>query len=107
MQEIIDYREWVNHPYLRKLVSRSDYDGDAAFTVRNPTEADFSDSISVSLEFRINEGEWTKAPFAERAVFIDQVSVAWYYPFNYHPLFELDPERKGKQVPHWRAIVTK
>lgn len=107
MQEIIDQKDWEGHPFLSKLTSRSDFDGDAALTIENPTEEDFRESLSVSLEYRINNGDWIKASFAESTAFIDEISMAWYYSFSYHPLFEFDPEFKGQQVHNWRAIITK
>jgi hypothetical protein len=107
MQEIIYERDWKNHPFLSKLTSRSDFDGDAALTVKDPTTDDFEHSLSVSLEYRIKDGDWIKAPFADSTAFIDEISMAWYYDFSYHPLFEIYPERRGQQTHEWRAVVTK
>jgi hypothetical protein len=106
VQEIIHENNWVSHPFLSRLTRRSDLDGDAALTVVNPTQEDFAYALRVTLERRIGEGEWAQAAFSESTAFIDEVSMAWYYSFMYHPLFELDAESKGKQVHEWRAVVT-
>ena len=107
MQEIIEEKDWSSHPFLSRLTGRSDFDGDAALTILNPTEDDFKESLKVTLEYRINDGEWVKAPFADSTAFIDEMRMAWYYSFNYHPLFELNPELKGKMVHEWRAIISR
>lgn len=107
MQEIIEQKDWDNHPFLSRLTGRSDFDGDAALTIQNPTEDDFRESLKVTLEYRVNNGEWIKAAFAESAGFIDEISMAWYYSPSYHPLFDVVPELKGKQVHEWRAIISK
>ena len=106
MQEIIERRDWGNHPFLSRLTGRSDFDGDAALTILHPTEDDFRESLKVTLEYRINKGEWIKAPFADSTAFIDEISMAWYYSSSYHPLFEFHPDLRGKQVHEWRAIVS-
>ena len=107
MQEIIEQKDWEDHPFLSKLTGRSDFDGDAAFTIKNPTEDDFRNSLSVRLEYRINDGDWIEAPFAASTAFIDDCSMAWYYSDNDHPLFELYPDRKGQQVHEWRAVLNR
>ena len=107
MQEIIEEKDWASHPFLSKLIVRSDYDGDAALTIAYPSPEDFQASKSVVLEFSINGSSWETAPFAASTSFIDGSSMAWYFRFDYHPLFEFDPEFKGKQVHEWRAIITK
>lgn len=107
MQEIIDQKDWANHPFLSKLTVRSDYDGDAAFTVKNPTPDDFIEAETVSLEYSVNGGEWVRAAFADETPFIDEMSMGWYFKPSYHPLFELYADEKGKQVHHWRAVINK
>lgn len=107
MQEFIEKKDWSGHPFLSKLTMRSDYDGDACYTIENPSPEDFEESKKVVLESSVNGCPWKAVPFAEETSFINERSMAWYFSFNYHPLFELDPELKGKQVHHWRAVITK
>jgi hypothetical protein len=107
MQEIIDEKDWAAHPFLSKLTVSSDYDGDAAYRIENPTPEHFEESKKVALESSINGSPWEAVPFADSTAFINESSMAWYFSFNYHPLFEVSPELKGRQVHNWRAVITK
>ena len=84
---------------------RSDYEGDASYTIENPSVQDFEEAKNVVLERSVNDGPWEVAPFDDSAPFINEMAPAWYWTFLYHPYFELDPELKGKQIHKWRAIV--
>jgi len=105
MIETIVQKDWADHPFLSKLIVRSDYDGDASYTIKNPTEEDFKMSLAVNLEYRIQGGNWQLAAFAAKTAFIDDSSMAWYFSPFYHPLFELNSDTKEKQVHEWRAII--
>ena len=106
MEEVIGQEEWKNHAFLSKLKIRSDYDGDAAFTISDPTEDDYKESLSVRLEYRINGGDWIAASFASSTAFIDESSMAWYFNFSYHPWMAFDRDQPEKDVHEWRAVIT-
>jgi hypothetical protein len=105
MPEIIEKKDWSSHPFLSKLTMRSDYDGDAAYTIENPSDQDFEEAKKVVLERSVNDGPWEAAPFADSAPFINEMAPAWYFSFMYHPGFEFVPDLKGKQIHKWRAII--
>lgn len=106
MQEFIESKDWSNHPFLSKLTIRSDYDGDPAFTIKNPTPEDYVEAKKVTLEYSVNGGDWKLAAFTDTTPFIDEMSMGWYFNPSFHPLLELHPDYKGENKLAWRARIS-
>lgn len=105
MPTIIPAKEWNNHPILSKLYSKSDFDGDSAYTIDDPTPNQRDFLLNLTLEYRKPGQDWEASPFHETATFWDGSRMAWYHPYLYHPMFEIVDELKGQHTPEWRAVV--
>ena len=105
MSTIIPSSEWNNHPILSRLYSKSDFDGDSAYTIDDPLGLDREFLLTLTLQYREPGKDWEDAPFDMSATFLDGSRIAWYHPPFYHPAFEVTSELRGKHAPTWRAIV--
>lgn len=97
---------WKDFPPLDALEVASDLDGDAAFLLRGLTNHQIESLSRISLEYLHND-IWVEAPFSESSAFPSKdwdIAPCWYFPFDYHPLFELVPDLRGTP-PEWRAVV--
>ncbi len=97
--------EWSNHPILSKLYSKSDLDGDSAYTIDYPSDVERQFLLNLTLQYREPGKDWEDASFDLSATFLDASRMAWYHPPFYHPLFEVTSELRGKHTPTWRAVV--
>jgi hypothetical protein len=100
MKEVFPSSEWENHPFMSRLQTRSDIDGDSAFCILDVTEDEIEFSKRVQIFSRINGGEWWEAPFNLSQAFVWFNSPAWYYTLGkpFHPYMLLDKADKA----NWR-----
>ena len=101
-------KDWDQHPFLKRLTVRSDFDGDSAFCLgsdASPEDIEFANKVKIFS--RLNGGEWKLAPFTPEQAFVWFTSPAWHYALGamFHPGFLLESGEREKWNWEFKAIV--
>lgn len=102
----IPWEEWGDHPILRRLGYKSDFDGDGTLCLKDFDPAELKDCQAIAIDFSEDDGRtWKSAGFDESINYIDSVGAGWYWLASSHPLDEFNPEYRGMSRAILRATL--
>lgn len=100
MPRYLERKNWPDHPILRRLVGRSDFDTDPTFQLRDYDPKEFGACVAIRIEGSDDGGKtWRSSEFSDRIAYIDEPGAGWRWPFSSEGVYF-----RSEQL-IWRAVL--
>lgn len=103
----IPKEEWGEHPILRRVGYKSDFDGDGTLNLKDYNPSEFESCKAISIDVSEDGGaSWRSSSFVDDIIYIDSIGAGWAWLASYHPFEDLAPKTRGLNKAIWRASLT-